>query len=107
LGVSGATPRISNALFNAYLENNINETFELGPEDIEMANGFNVTTDLEVGDEITPDMWNFDFIDTPVEIIGITNVKVKVLFPTGYTNSFNIDDLNADYLKPEFQIKKN
>jgi hypothetical protein len=92
---------------NAYIptKNTLYEDFELTADDLELAKGLNVKK-LTVGDIITPDMWDFDFITTPIEIIRITNVKVKVLFPTGYTNSFNIDDLNTDYLKPEFQIKK-
>jgi hypothetical protein len=101
--------------FDAYLENNINETFEMGPEDIGLTNGLKVIKYLEVGNQITPNMWNpnnpdlENFIDNRDENWTISMIEDNYVYlNTENGNEINIDIENINYLlKPEYMIEPN
>ena len=100
---------------NAYIptKDNIDETFERGPEDIELANGLNVVKYLEVGNQITPNMWDptnsdlKDFIGSRDEKWTIDMIKGNhLLLSTEMGDKINTDiETFNSLLKPEYIIE--
>jgi hypothetical protein len=97
------------------VESSIDESFEMGPEDIELANGLKVIKYLEVGNQITPNMWNpnnpdlENFIDNRDENWTISMIEDNYVYlNTENGNEINIDIENINYLlKPEYMIEPN
>jgi hypothetical protein len=102
---------------NAYIpsKNTLDETFEMGPEDIGLANGLKVIKYLEVGNQITPNMWNpnnpdlENFIDNRDENWIISMIEDNYVYlNTENGNEISIDIENINYLlKPEYMIEPN
>jgi hypothetical protein len=95
---------------------NEQEEFSLGDNDLELAKGFNVE-ELTVGDIITPNMLqeqehtaNFRKNNTIITIKEIRyGSEVRLSWKTREDKlivvTYNISDVNEDFLKPEFQIE--
>jgi len=79
--------------------------FELGPEDYELANQFNVKY-LKPGDMIEPEMWEIEpnDITNTTWVVGDTiDGYVDLKSPNGYEISGWVDEIN-NILKPEYKI---
>ena len=91
------------------VEEQLNETFELSDDDLELAKDFNIK-ELKPGDTIEPEMWN-DFFgdDLQTRSAYISNIyddedgEVVTLHQNGYDFDFDLEDIN-DYLKPKYRI---
>ena len=87
----------------------VNEEFELGDEDYELAKGFNVTV-LKPGDYITFDMVGPPFNGEelkkhyPFKIDSIYTDMVTLQGNNGVNSAYDINFINDHLLKPEFKV---